>query len=184
MGAPDERSAAEADAQRFAAYFRVRHYEADALGHVNNAAYLHYLEQAAIEHSAAVGYPLRRYQEMGTLFIVRRHEVDYLRPASPGDVLEVVTWAAEIRGPKAVRNYEVYRHAQAASEVGTVAVPADDLLPPTHVPASEPLVRARTQWVYVELESGRPLRVPAELIGAFMGPGTTSPAGGARTPLR
>jgi acyl-CoA thioester hydrolase len=89
--APDGRAVAEAHAPRFAAYFRVRHYEADALGHVNNAAYLHYLEQAAIEHSAAVGYPLRRYQEMGTLFIVRRHEIDYLRPASPGDVLEVVT---------------------------------------------------------------------------------------------
>src|SRR3712207_83209 len=141
MGAPDERSAAEADAQRFAAYFRVRHYEADALGHVNNAAYLHYLEQAAIEHTAAVGYPLRRYQEMGTLFIVRRHEVDYLRPASPGDVLEVVTWATEIRGPRAVRAYEVYRHGQAASDVGTVAVPTDGLLPETHVPASEVLVQ-------------------------------------------
>ncbi len=162
----------------------VRHYEADAIGHVNNAAYLHYLEQAAIEHSAAVGYPLWRYQEMGTLFIVRRHEVDYLRPASPGDVLEVITWAEEIRGPRAVRAYEVYRHGQAASEVGTLAVPADGLLPATHVPASEVLVRARTQWVYVDLNSGRPLRVPAKLVGAFMGTGTTPPVGGARTPLR
>ena len=184
MGAPDERAAAEASVQRFAAYFRVRHYEADAVGHVNNAAYLHYLEQAAIEHSAAVGYPLGRYREMGTLFIVRRHEVDYLRPASPGDVLEVVTWAAEIRGPRAMRAYEVYRHGQATSDVGTVSVPADGLLPTTHVPAGEPLVRARTQWVYVDLGSGRPLRVPAELIGAFMGTGTTRPMGGAQAPLR
>jgi acyl-CoA thioester hydrolase len=183
MKSADERAAAKADAPRFAAYFRVRHYEADAVGHVNNAAYLHYLEQAAIEHSAAVGYPLGRYREMGTLFIVRRHEVEYLRPASPGDVLEVVTWAAEILGPRAVRAYEVYRHGQAASEVGTVTVPADGLLPATHVPASEPLVRARTQWVYVDLASGRPLRVPAELIGAFMGTGTLRPAGDARTPL-
>jgi YbgC/YbaW family acyl-CoA thioester hydrolase len=67
----------------------VRHHEADAVGYVNNAAYLHYLEQAAIEHSAAVGYPLGRYREMGTLFIVRRHQIEHLRPASPGDVLEV-----------------------------------------------------------------------------------------------
>jgi acyl-CoA thioester hydrolase len=173
-----------ADAPRFAAYFRVRHYEADAVGHVNNAAYLHYLEQAAIEHSAAVGYPLGRYREMGTLFIVRRHEVEYLRPASPGDVLEVVTWAAEIRGPRAVRAYEVYRHGQAASDVGTVAVPADGLLPAAHVPTSEPLVRARTEWVYVDLDSGRPLRPPAELIGAFMGTGTTRPVSGPQAPLR
>ena len=161
----------------------VRHYEADAVGHVNNAAYLHYLEQAAIEHSAAVGYPLDRYREMSTLFIVRRHVVDYLRLASPGDVLEVITWAAEIRGPRAVRAYEVCRHGQVESHVGTVAVPADGLLPPTYVPASEPLVRARTQWVYVDLDSGRPLRVPAELIAAFMGTGTTRPVSGSQAPL-
>jgi acyl-CoA thioester hydrolase len=184
MEPADERAAAETDAPRFAAYFRVRHYEADAVGHVNNAAYLHYLEQAAIEHSAAIGYPLGRYREMGTLFIVRRHEIEYLRPASPGDVLEVVTWAEEIRGPRAVRAYEVYRHGQATSDVSTVAVPADGLLPATHVPPSEPLVRARTQWVYVDLDSGRPLRLPAELIGAFMGTGTSRPVGGARLPLR
>jgi acyl-CoA thioester hydrolase len=183
MNPAEERAAAEAQAPRFAAYFRVRHYEADAVGHVNNAAYLHYLEQAAIEHSAAVGYPLGRYRQMGTLFIVRRHEVEYLRPASPGDVLEVVTWAEEIRGPRALRAYEVYRHSQATSDVGTVAVPADGLLPAAHVPASEPLVRARTQWVYVELEGGRPLRVPAEMIGAFMRTGTTRSVDGARTPL-
>jgi acyl-CoA thioester hydrolase len=184
MEPADERAAAEASAPRFAAYFRVRHYEADALGHVNNAAYLHYLEQAAIEHSAAVGYPLRRYPEMGTLFMVRRHEIDYLRPTSPGDVLEVVTWAAEIRGPRTVRTYEVYRHAHAASEVVTVAVPADSLLPLAYVPASEPLVRARTQWVYVELNSGRPLCVPAERIEAFMRTGTTDPVGRVQKPLR
>jgi acyl-CoA thioester hydrolase len=145
MEPADERAAAEAIAPRFAAYFRVRHYEADAVGHVNNAAYFHYLEQAAIEHSAAVGYPIGRYRKIGSLFIVRRHEIEYLRPASPGDVLEVVTWAAEIRGPRAVRAYEVYLRDQAASDVGTVAVPADSLLPATHVPTSEPLVRARTQ---------------------------------------
>jgi acyl-CoA thioester hydrolase len=184
MEPAEERTAAEADTPRFAAYFRVRHYETDAVGHVNNAVYLHYLEQAAIEHSAAVGYPLGRYLEMGTLFIVRRHEVEYLRPASPGDVLEVVTWAAKMRGPRAVRAYEVYRYGQAASDVGTVAVPPDSLLQASHVPASEPLVRARTQWVYVDLDSWRPLRPPAELIGAFMGTGTTRPVGGSRAPLR
>jgi acyl-CoA thioester hydrolase len=119
-----------------------------------------------------------------TRFIVRRHEVDYLRPASPGDVLEVITWAAEIRGPRAVRAYEVYRHGHVESNVGTVAVPADGLLPPTHVPASEPLVRARTQWVYVELDSGRPLRVPAELITAFTGTGTAHPGDDSQTTLR
>jgi hypothetical protein len=78
----------------------------------------------------------------------------------------------------------VYRHGQAASDAGVAAVPADGLLPATHVPTSEPLVRARTQWVYVDLDSGRPLRVPAELVGAFVGTGVTRPTDDSEAPLR
>src|SRR5438874_9894812 len=57
---------------------RVRHYETDALGHVNNAVYLNYLEQAAIEHAAAMGFGQARLAELGGFFVVRRHEIDYL----------------------------------------------------------------------------------------------------------
>jgi acyl-CoA thioester hydrolase len=38
----------------FVTHLRVRHYGMDALGHVNNDVYQHYLEQAAIEHYAGV----------------------------------------------------------------------------------------------------------------------------------
>jgi acyl-CoA thioesterase FadM len=37
---------------RFLAHVRVRFHDVDALGHVNNAAYLTFLEQAAIDHAA------------------------------------------------------------------------------------------------------------------------------------
>ncbi len=85
-------------APRFAAYFKVRHHEMDALGHVNNAVYLHYLEQAAIAHSDALGFTIARLAALGGVFIARRHEIDYLRPATAGDTLQVITWAAEMRG--------------------------------------------------------------------------------------
>jgi len=154
-------------APRFAAYFRVRHYESDALGHVNNAAYLHYLEQAAIEHSTAAGYSNARYRELGALFVVRRHEIDYLSPAEPDDILEVVTWATEIRGARAIRAYEVYRHGEAG--MTTTPVPPDHLLSAGHVSDGELVVRAQTLWVYVDIASGRPRRIPPELATAFLG---------------
>ncbi len=94
---------------RFAAYFKVRHYEMDAYGHVNNAVYLHYLEQAAIEHSAASGFPDERARELGGAWVVRRHEIEYLRPAAAGDVLQVVTWAVEFKGARAYRDYAIFR---------------------------------------------------------------------------
>ena len=39
---------------------RVRKYEMDALGHVNNAVYLNYMEQAATEHAEALGFGQER----------------------------------------------------------------------------------------------------------------------------
>ena len=127
-------------ARRFAAYFKVRHYEMDALGHVNNAVYLHYMEQAAIEHAAAFGYTMERLRELGGLFISRRHEIEYLWPATAGDVMQVVTWAVEMKGAQATREYAIYRHSAPAEE----GIPADGLLPDSFVPPSDSLVLART----------------------------------------
>lgn len=80
--------------QQFTTYLRVRHYEMDALEHVNNAVYQHYLEQAAIEHSEHAGFTLQRYDELGGVFVLRRVTIDYLRPAVADDVLAVTTWCA------------------------------------------------------------------------------------------
>lgn len=162
---PDPRT--DATPRRFAAYFKVRHYEMDALGHVNNAVYLHYLEQAAIEHSAAAGYPGERTLALGGQWIVRQHEIEYLRPASAGDVLQVVTWAVAFKGARAYRDYAIYRH-EAASD-GAQSIPADDFLTPDSALGGEPLVRARTLWVWVDPVSARPKRIPAALYPAFIG---------------
>ncbi len=69
---------------RYLAHFRVRFHELDPLAHVNNAAYVNFLEQAAIDHAAAAGYDLERLRRVGGLFIARRHEIDFLRPVLAG----------------------------------------------------------------------------------------------------
>jgi YbgC/YbaW family acyl-CoA thioester hydrolase len=77
---------------RFLAHVRVRFHDIDALGHVNNAAYLTYLEQAAIDHAALAGFDMARMRELGGLFIARRHELDFLKPAYERDLLQIETW--------------------------------------------------------------------------------------------
>ena len=163
----------EAQTPRFAAYFKVRHYEMDAFGHVNNAVYLHYLEQAAIEHSAAAGFPDERARELGGAWVVRKHEIEYLRPAAAGDVLQVVTWAVEFRGARAYRDYAIFRVNVNTETNGRDGVPADGFLAPDQAPVDEPLVRARTLWVWADRVSGRPRRIPAELYPAFLGAAST-----------
>jgi acyl-CoA thioester hydrolase len=154
------------DIHGYAAHFRVRHHEMDALGHVNNAVYLNYLEQAGIEHSAALGYGGERLRELGGLFIARRHEIDYLRPALAGDLLQIVTWIAEQRGAQAVREYVLSRLDQSARG----HAPVDHFLPPGFALPEPVLVRARTHWVWVGVEDGRPRRPPPELRAAFQRP--------------
>lgn len=147
---------------RYAAHFRVRQYEMDALGHVNNAVYLHYLEQAATEHSVAAGYSAVRLRALGGTFVVRRHEIDYLRPASGDDVLQVLTWAEAFRGARAFRGYAI--HHLGADDDRT-----DRFVPPDYAPPGPPLVTARTLWVWFDIATNRPRRLPSEMYPAFLG---------------
>ncbi len=142
--------------QRFTTRLRVRHYEMDALGHVNNAVYLHYLEQAAIEHSEQLGFTFERYRELGGVFVMRRMEIDYRRPAVAGDVLDITTWAHEMRGPRAIRRYEIRKHGQPAL-----------------------MLSAEALWVWVDMVTMRPRPIPKVLLEVFLettngkGPPTT-----------
>jgi acyl-CoA thioester hydrolase len=116
----------------------------DALGHVNNLEYLRWTQDVATEHSAAQGWPLERYVALGRGWFVRRHEIEYLRPAFVGDALRLVTWVAAFRRSSSPRRYLFYR-------------PDDDAI----------LARAETLWAFVDFATGAPARIPPELAGAF-----------------
>lgn len=131
--------------QPFTTQIRVRHYEMDALGHVNNAIYQNYLEQAAVEHSEHLGLTLELYRKLGGIFVMRRIEIDYLRPAVAGDRLQVTTWLQEMRGSRAVRRYEIRK-------------PDNDHL----------LVTAEALWVWVDATTMRPKAIPSVLLQAFL----------------
>ena len=130
--------------QRFTTKLRVRYHEMDALGHVNNAVYQHYLEQAAIEHSEHLGFNHQKYQELGGVFVMRRVELDYLRPAVAGDTLEVTTWLQQLRGPRAIRRYEIRKQGE-----------------------EQLLVTAEALWVWVDIQGMRPRAIPRQLLDAF-----------------
>jgi YbgC/YbaW family acyl-CoA thioester hydrolase len=147
----------------FETYFRVRFHEVDALGHVNNAAYLNYLEQAAIDHAAFLGLDLQRLQGFGGVFVARRHEIVFLKPTFAGDLLRVITWLGEARGARVDRRYLVYREPSLTSEVVVAGRPATDV----STPADDMLVaRAVTEWVFAN-NQGQPRRIPGEVDRLF-----------------
>lgn len=123
--------------------FRVREYECDLYGHVNNANHLRYMQQAAIEASADVGYDSRRYRQLGTLWVIRETGIEYLRPILPQQTVEVTTWVADFRRVVSRRMYVL----RVAGEVAA---------------------QAYTDWVYIDRRSQKPLRIPREMALAFV----------------
>ena len=146
---------------------RVRFQECDPLGHVNNTVYLGYLEQAAIDHATAVGWPGERLQaEFGAVFVARRHEIDFLRPAWQNDVLEIRTWPEEMAGARAYRAYEVRK-----IETDPLNLPPGRLVTGTELSesgTSTVMVRARTEWAFVDVARGRPVRIPDIVTRDFL----------------
>jgi acyl-CoA thioester hydrolase len=150
-------------APAFETFFRIRFHEVDALGHVNNAAYLNYLEQAAIDHATFLGLDLPRLQELGGVFMARRHEILFLKPTFAGELLRVVTWLCEPRGARVDRQYLVFRELGWTTDVPVRGRPViwsditgDDAL----------AARATTEWVFVS-NHGQPRRIPNEIASVF-----------------
>lgn len=141
--------------------FQVRHYECDALGHLNNANYLRYMEEAAFNASAEVGYPKARYEDIGYLWLARETEIEFLQPLRYGDIVEVKTWVGDLRRVRSIRRYEF------------------------RVAGSEALyARASTDWVYIQRDSGRPSALPPEMVTAFSGDAPLEAVmGGTRDPF-
>lgn len=141
--------------EKFIIQLRVRYHEMDALGHVNNAIYQHYLEQAAVEHAEHLGFSQENCEKLGGIFVMRRIEIDYLRSAVAGDTLEVTTWLHQMRGPRAVRRYEIRKQDE-----------------------EQFLVTAEALWVWVDLATMRPKAIPRPILEAFEQvnpPETTNP---------
>lgn len=116
----------------------------DLNGHVNNLEYIRWMQDAATAHSDAQGWTAERYKATGATWVVRSHSIEYLRPAFAGDEIIISTWVADFRRLRSRRKYKFVR-------VRDEAV----------------LAAAQTDWVFIDLESGKPRRIPRDLVEAF-----------------
>jgi acyl-CoA thioester hydrolase len=116
----------------------------DVNHHVNHLEYLRWMQDIAIEHSAARGWPQERYQAARIAWVVRSHSIEYLRPAFAGDALSLLTWVADLRSRSSLRKVLVWR--------------ASD---------RQILAQAETRWVLVEVDTGRACAIPEELRSSF-----------------
>lgn len=124
----------------------VRAADIDAYDHVNNAVYLTWLDRAAWSHSAALGVPLEQCVRLRRGMAALRTEIDFVRAALAGDRVQVATWIADSDGRLRVeRRFQVLRMADGAT-----------------------LARARIEYVCINLDSGKAVRMPEQFARAYV----------------
>lgn len=124
--------------------FKVRYYECDAYGHVNNHNYLNYMQEAAFNASTEAGYGLDEYDNLGHVWLPRQKQVEFFKPIKYGDTFEITTY---VKGFRRVRSTRVYEFRFEDSD--------------------EIIARGETDWIYINSETQRPTRIPEEMMAAF-----------------
>ena len=111
--------------------------------HVNNVAYVQWMQDAAIQHSAATGCT-RMTAAIGATWVARMHRIEYLSPAFAGEAITVLTWVADFRRVRSLRRYRFIRAAD-----------------------QRVLAQGETDWVLVDVATGRPRAIPREMASLF-----------------
>jgi acyl-CoA thioester hydrolase len=114
----------------------------DENGHVNNVAYVQWMQDIAVEHYTSIGGI--EAQGSNATWVVREHKIEYFLPAFAGEEIEIKTWVENIRRVRSLRKYEFVRKSD-----GKV------------------LVQGETDWVFVDSKTGRPLLIPEEVSRVF-----------------
>ena len=115
----------------------------DTNRHVNNVAYVQWMQDGAIGHAEACGGTALA-KHLGAAWFVRTHRIEYLKPALLGDQVTLLTWVADFRRVRSLRRYRFLRNSDGAT-----------------------LAEGETDWVFVDASSGRPKSIPSEMADLF-----------------
>jgi acyl-CoA thioester hydrolase len=111
---------------------------------VSDAALLGFTESCGMAVIAAHGWPAARMAAEGFAIILRRHRMVCISPVGPDDELEVATWVSDVKRVSATRHYTIARRRDGAL-----------------------LARVDTLGVWVNLATGRPIRIPDQCATDF-----------------
>lgn len=120
----------------FSLSIKVAAEDIDNLEHVNNLVYVKWMDKIATKHwdFLTKDNPLPEY-----VWVVIRHEIDYLAQAGLGDEIKVNTWVGETKGITSERFMEFYK---------------GDVL----------LVKAKTTWAMLDAKTYKPARIREDVL--------------------
>ena len=113
----------------------------DHLNHVNNIRYLEWIQVLAAAHWKSVSTAIQRKENV---WVVMRHEIDYMGPAFEGDQLQLKTYVSKCEGATSIREVEIIN-----TRTGKL------------------LVKSKTKWCMTDPKTKRPKRIPKNLLSIF-----------------
>lgn len=128
----------------FSLFLKVRKYELDSFGHVNNAVYLNYLETAIDEAMSSLGYTVPKLKEMGIVIFLKKLKINFQHPAMLGDELEVRSYVSEAKIVRGTWHQQVINRKNAKI-----------------------LVDAYTTGVFLDV-AGKPTKIPEDIVTALL----------------
>ncbi len=118
----------------------------DPLNHTANTVYVHWCLEAAWAHTTALGLGAETYRELDRAMALTRAEYDYIRSTHLGDELVVGTWITQWD-----RRMTMERQIQIV-----------------HAQRGETVLRARLEFVCIEISSGKPKRPPKAFLDGYL----------------
>ena len=114
----------------------------DDMGHVNNAAYLKWVQEAVVDYWQSVAPPdaVARH-----LWVALKHEITYLRPTFLQDTVVAEVIAEKVEGARAFFRTVLRRGEDVLSEI-------------------------QSCWCCLDAASKRPARLARDVVGRFLSP--------------
>jgi acyl-CoA thioester hydrolase len=119
---------------------RVEWRDLDMQRHVNNCTYMSYMQTAALENGAAIGWSAQKILKQYVLAMSFSH-VQYQRQAAIGDELEITSYL---------------------SDIGSASLSRHDTI--SLMSSGATLARGHSRWVWLDAESLKPRRIPAAFL--------------------
>lgn len=113
----------------------------DELNHVNNIRYVQWIQEISKEHWE---HNIPPSIQDNYIWVVRNHNINYLHSAILGDTIAVKTKVLDWKGPISTRQVEMKNNK-----------------------TLQLLVKATTEWCLLNPKSGKPMRVPDDIIRLF-----------------
>ena len=86
---------------------KVQYYETDMMGVTHHSNYIRWMEEARVDLMDRIGFPYSRMEAEGVLCVVKSLQVNYLKPCTFGDEVDIAVTVRDFNGVVVTLAYDM-----------------------------------------------------------------------------